>query len=144
MDNRQSDSFIIQLMRSNNLGGKGATCGDTCCGNLFSAQGLVKTGLWIQWGMLIDTQVFVRKSATWGVQCRKASRWDLLGACLARGTSTNQSRTFGAIKNVVVIRSVRAEGVIPSSTRPLPQRICLKGVHIHEYYVRSKHGSAVL
>ena len=101
MDNRQSDSFIIQLMRSNNLGGKGATCGDTCCGNLFSAQGLVKTGLWIQWGMLIDTQVFVRKSATWGVQCRKASRWDLLGACLARGTSTNQIRTFGSLEEFI-------------------------------------------
>ena len=44
----------------------------------------------------MSTQRLVRPLVTWGARCRKAARWDLLGARSARDTSTNQSCTPGS------------------------------------------------
>ena len=94
---RQSDSSIVPMMESNAFGGKGTVSGNILGGNLLRYSAIGNAGQRIPGRKLLDTQGFVRKLATWGAQCRKAARWDLLGACLARGTSTNQSRKSGSV-----------------------------------------------
>ena len=58
----------------------------------------VSTREMLPWRKLVDTQGFIRELTAWGARCRKAARRVLLGACLARDTSTNQIRKSGSVR----------------------------------------------
>lgn len=94
---RQSDSSIVLMMKGNAFGGKGTVSGNILGGNLLRYSAIGNAGKQIPGRKLLDTQRSDRRFATWGARCRKAARRDLLGACLARGTSTNQRRTSGSV-----------------------------------------------
>lgn len=98
MDSRQSDNSIVPLIASNAEGGKGVAKGYISARNLHRTQGRMNGGKHKAGRKLSVLFMTLLPSVLWGARCRKAARRDLLGACLVRGTSTNQSRTHGSVR----------------------------------------------